>query len=105
MRLLNKHEMIGAVALDDFAASANPGERLEYYRGDMAYDCSRYASKDDTTRDTLRELRETAYELATRQPPFLHLTQRKNGFVDFTYIATKPAPNLKALAGEKRRPK
>lgn len=91
---MEKMQFVGAAAIDTFAVSAEPGERMTYYRGDLAYDVA-HAKMEDVR--AVKEARATAWMHA--KAGRLHLFQERVGRTgnDFNYIAVKAAPMRGAI--------
>lgn len=98
----------GVFALPDFQAWLNraaPGEKLEYYRGDLAHDreCKNKSRQNknghhynaapcgNCERCVLNRYATMILTYGDGNQPRVHLVQRKNGKSDYSYLAIKSA--------------
>jgi hypothetical protein len=68
-------------------ARAKPGEQLEYHRGDLSWDRSPASDLAEDERRALAKAADAALQAA--EDGFVHLVQRRNGPLDFSYLAVR----------------
>jgi hypothetical protein len=86
---------------------ARPGDQLEYHRGHLVWDRSPASDLTQDERQALARVADAALKAA--DDGFIHLVQRRNGPLDFSYLAVRtsrragiapaaPPPQLPAAA-------
>jgi hypothetical protein len=68
-------------------ARARPGEQLEYHRGHLIWDRSPTSDLAEDERRALAKVADAALQAA--EDGFAHLVQRRNGPLDFSYLAVR----------------
>jgi len=68
-------------------ARAKPGEQLEYHRGHLIWDRSPASDLAEDERRALAKAADAALQAA--EDGFVHLVQRRNGPLDFSYLAVR----------------
>jgi hypothetical protein len=66
---------------------ARPGEQLEYHRGHLVWDRSPASDLAEDKRRALANVADAALQAA--EDGFVHLFQRRNGPLDFSYLAVR----------------
>lgn len=79
-----------------WVSQAKPGDRLEYHRGFLTVDRSSASRLAERERGALTKLADAVLRAA--EADRVHLVQRRNGPVDFTYLAIKARPKAQRAA-------
>jgi hypothetical protein len=75
-------------------ARAKPGEQIEYHRGHLIWDRSPASGLTENARRALARVADAALKAA--EDGLVHLVQRRNGPLDFNYLAIRASRRASA---------
>ena len=95
--------LISQAAFTSWLLRAHSGERLLYWRGQLAIDASPLASQlDGDDRAELSSVSQLAWNMA--QKGWVHLVQQRHGVNDFSYLAIARPRTLIQAGGQSAVP-
>ena len=80
---------IALASFNRWLLRALPGQQLEYHRGHLIWDRSPASALAEGERRALARVADAAWHAA--DDGLVHLMQRRNGELDFSYLAVKAA--------------